>query len=322
MAQTTSRLTYIGGSDIVALMGQESNDEYADWTSVWNRFRHQTHVELDSGQLDRGNAIEPYIEAYVRNHIDPTINSIENFERFDIENDFEDLRFDEEGDHLGNPFNVTLQDRAQIFAQDKLQPYLCGHVDGIGDEIVHEMKAPKMSNIDRLINYGYSKKYIIQAQFYMMITGRRLGMIHIWDYDNWEPIIIKIKRNEDLHEKMRWVTKRFWQALQDGDAECPDLHVQLKMGYVHNFDMEDLEQELSKLVEAREEKKRWTAIEKKLKPPIMAAVQDMWQPGEKKVQFTTATHKVTASESVRNGNPVVTLTVKENDIKQKVKTTN
>lgn len=328
-SHTTSRLEYIGGSDIVALMGFQSNDEYSDWTHVWNRFRHKVTIDLDNGQLDRGNAIEPYIEAYIREHIDPTINSFENFEQFDIENDLDYVGFRDRpakvfagdgirGDHLGNPFNLQLGERAQIFAQDKKQPYLCGHVDGIGKDIVHEMKAPKMSNIARMQGEGFKLAYIIQCQFYMMITGKRKGMIHVWDYDNWKPITLEIKRDEELHEQMRIVTKRFWEAVQNGDDEFPAPVLQRRMGYTHMYDHSELDVELAKLYNAREEKKRWDKEEKALKPGIMSAVRSIWQPDSRQCKFTTRLFKITASESFRGDTLVTRLTIKQNDIKKKV----
>ena len=318
--EKTSRLNYIGGSDIVKLMGVS---EHGNWTDVWKRFMYQENIPLDPEEkrdLLRGLAIEPHIEAYIRKHVDPTINDREQFERFDIENDIDDIFWNDlDG---GNPWNGTTTEtnggaRTQIFAQDRHQPYLRGHIDGVGERI-WEFKAPSLSNIQYMNDYGVKEEYIVQCQFYMMITGHTRGAVVVWDYNNWEPSILHIRKSDHMHEQMRLITRRFWEALESG--EPPSLRYQRKMGYLHLYEHDELDDELLTFYETREARKVLEKKEAEMKPRILTAVNAVWAEDEKTCQFITTNHKVRATRTNRGETQYVTLTVGTNEIKEKVPT--
>lgn len=312
--QETSRLTYIGGSDIVKILGVS---ESGDWTDVWKRLKYNEETKLDEEEhrdLLRGKVIEPHIEGYVREHLDPSINAPVHFERYDTENDFDDL-FWNEFDH-GNPWNGSIGEtnggtRTQIFARDTMQEYLGGHIDGVGDEMIWEMKAPRTYNVEYMNTYGVDKAYIAQCQFYMMITGKPRGAIAIWDYNSWTPNVLYIKRDEHMQRVMRTLTRNLWESLENDTV--PDLTWQRKMGFMHIYDMEEIDGVVEEFVTVREARKLYEDREKALKPHIMTAVHSVWPDDEKSCQFLTKNHKVKATMALRGETPYVVLTANKNE---------
>lgn len=312
------RLKYIGGSDIVKLMGVS---EYGTWVDVWNRFKQGVEVPLDPEEkrdLLRGQVVEPECERYIRAYIDPTINDYNAFQAYCIENDPEELFWDP--DDGGNVFaGDKLNRRTQVFAQDRIQPYLCGHIDGVSDDCIYEMKAPRIHNIKRMDNEGVKREYLYQCQFYMMITGKPRGVVAIWDYDSWTPMLFPVRRDPDIQREMRAVTRNFWEALES-DLEMPDLHWQRKMGYEHVYDHEELDTIIGAFVDARAQRSKMEDSEATLKPMIMTAVNEIWQEGEKTCQFLTSGYHVRATKAIRGETEYVTLTCKSNDVKAKIPT--
>lgn len=285
------RGSYIGGTDIVKLLGVT---EFGNWTDVWKRFVYNEFVEIDPEEkrdLLRGKFLEPHIERYLRENIDPEINSEQVLSDFEIDED-------------------------QPFATDIHQPYLRGHIDGISHDTVYEYKAPRTYNLDRMNNYGVREDYIAQCQFYMMITGRPRGAVVLWDYDEWKANIIPVRRDEHIQSQMRAVTRHFWECVQSG--ETPNLIYQRKMSYLHLYDHDELDKEAAEMEAAREERKRLESVEKGIKPRLMSAINAVWQDGEKTCQFTTRAHTLRATRSMRGETEYVTLTVKANEIKKSV----
>lgn len=312
--QETDRTTYIGGSDIVQIMGAS---EYGTWADVYKRLVHKIHIDLDPEEkrdLLRGQTIEPVIESYCREHIDPTVNGAEQFERYDTENRFEDLYWNE--DDGGNSWNAQARARTQIFARDRMQDYLGGHIDGVGINCIHEFKAPRTHNIDRMSTYGVKPEYVVQCQFYMMITGIPYGMIHVWDYDSWEPLIFNLRRDQRLHDEMRALTRVLWESAEA--AEPPAPVYQKRMGFHHLYDQEELDADLEAFLSARDARKEAEKIEKMIRPRLMSAAEAVWPDGEKTVQFMTVNHHLRATRTKRGETEYVNLTVKQNEIAEKV----
>lgn len=324
MSLTTDRTTYIGGSDIVAIMGLDSDYDYANWTAVWNKFTQKIQVDFDEerGDIVRGNVLEPFIERWIRDSgFDPTINDDEMFLQFDTENDINDVSWDPKHDG-GNPWNTKHNCRTQIFVRDSghQYEYLGGHVDGIGHSIIHEMKAPRIHNIEYMQTYGVKWQYIVQVQFYMMLTNRTTGWIHVWDYDSWEPMSFKVYADQDLWTRMRSTCEYFWGCVQQN--ELPSIEWQAKMGYTHLFTNEELNEVIKEVYEAREMKKAGDALERKLKPKLMGAVRAIWQDDQPKVQLSTSDWLVKGSEYKRGDSLVTRITIKENEIKGKIESIN
>ncbi len=178
------------------------------------------------------------------------------------------------------------------------------------------MKAPALHNIEYMQTYGCKWHYIVQLQFYMMLTNRTLGYVHVWDYDTWEPISYKVYADTDLWTRMRSTCEYFWKCVEQ--QELPSVEWQVKMGYTHLFNNEELNEIIKEVHEARETKKKASALEKKLKPKLMGAVRSIWQEGQSKVQFSTSDWLVKGSEYMRGESLVTRLTLKENEIKAKV----
>lgn len=198
------RYNRIGSADAAAVLGK---NPYQTRLDIWRKKVEKIDLNLDDNtHILRGNYIEPEIERWVRDNLDPTVNSKENFKRH----------------HHGTP------DEHQISLKHHKYDYITGHLDGIGDNIVWEFKAPAMRNYEYHVSdleegwstwydierHGVSMAWILQVHHGLMITGLEYGCLAIWNYDEWRPFIYKIRRDEDLYEKMEDEYVEFWHYVQ------------------------------------------------------------------------------------------------------------
>ena len=193
ISSSVNRNKYIGGSDAGALYGR---NKYRTILDVYETKRNDLSTELEpNGHIRRGNFMEPTIEEWVKEHLDPGLNSGEYFEQFDA--------------RPGEGY--------QIMLFDDEQPYLGGHPDGIGDMGLWEFKAPTMYTVDRIKRNGPPKRYLAQIHHYLLITGLDMGRLAVWDYNSWEPVIYMVPARPKAYEQMRKDYADFWQRVQDGN---------------------------------------------------------------------------------------------------------
>lgn len=214
-----NRQKYLGGYDAGCILGvNEYRLPYAVWEEKTGRF---VRGEIDNHHIRRGNELEPTVERYVREHIDPTMNDADAFARFDAEGK--------------DPAKATTGTDLQIMLRDEVQPFVGGHPDGVGAEILHEFKCPAVRKVDwikegtdpRLIGTkaapydldtiykcGLPKTWIYQVQHYLMVTGLPLAMIHVWDPDIWRPVTYPIKPSPALHQRLRDEYEVFWDCVE------------------------------------------------------------------------------------------------------------
>lgn len=203
------RSKYIGGSDAGALMG---GHEYKSVRDVWEKLRGRKDTDLSGNRhIVRGNKMEPLIEEWILENLDPTLNSEGIYELFDA------------GDESD-----------QIFLQDPENEFIGGHPDGIGwgdpttkNVVVYEIKAPTSGSLDRIKRHGIHARYYWQVMHYMMIVNRteyeaKRAVMVIWDYDNWKPLFVNVWFNAEKAEELF--------------QRCKDMNFAAEAGFIPEFD--------------------------------------------------------------------------------------
>lgn len=248
------RTSYIGGSDAAAILGTH---QYRTRRAVWETKRGVVaDLDLDNNpHVLRGTTIEPLIEKYIRDNIDPTIND-----------DAAWLKHNYGGAERRIPVRdpeqqIMLMD-SQLHPATGL-PFIGGHPDGIGSSgILYEMKAPTSYKLDRIIREGLPSEWVMQVQHYLMIAKLREARMVIWNFDSWTPIVMPVYADFDLHEIMRAAYEEFWQSVVDGtdpvdgtDAIDHQVHIlddqdierllrEYKIHYNRRYQSEDKQKEL------------------------------------------------------------------------------
>jgi hypothetical protein len=197
------RSQYIGGSDAAALMG---DNKYKTVLSVWERLRGKEQPAFESRHIDRGNDLEPLIEDWIKENVDPGLNSEEMYARYDAADD----------------------GSGQILLQDPEDERLAGHPDGIGpgdpftkDDVLREIKAPTSYAVEKIRKYGLPSRYKWQVQWYMHIANK-IGFIEraivcVWDCDEWgNPIQITVPYDAEKGEELEYRAKNLLFAAEVG----------------------------------------------------------------------------------------------------------
>jgi len=178
------RSEYIGGSDAAALIG---NNKYKTVRSVWERLRGKEQPPVTGGHIDRGNDLEPLIEEWIKENVEPDINSQAMYEVYDRGDD----------------------GSGQILLQHPEDPRLAGHPDGIGpgdaftdDNVLWEIKAPTSYSVEKIRRHGLPSRYKCQVQWYMHLASYvhqiDQAKVCVWDCDEWNnPIIISVPRDKE-----------------------------------------------------------------------------------------------------------------------------
>jgi hypothetical protein len=247
------RSSYIGGSDAAALVG---SNKYKTVLSVWERLRGEKQPEVSGGHIERGNDLEPYIEDWIRENRDPTINSKELVGRYDG------------GDESD-----------QIFLQHPEDERLAGHPDGIGEGSVlegsdklWEIKAPTSYAVENIRRHGLPSRYKWQVQWYMHLANQ-IGSIDealvcVWDCDEWNnPIIVSVPYNEKKGEELIGRARDLLFAAEMGEkpaaATFGEVAVQENAG-------EDMDRILREYQEVKSLEKTLKEERKRLKAQIVS----------------------------------------------------
>lgn len=199
------RASYIGGSAAATVLGKNDYEtRYALWRSKVLGIR----ADLDGNpHVQRGNLVEPLIEEYVRKYEDASVNSEENWRKHDY--------------GLGQRRFAARQDDAQIMLMHpepspvKGLPFIGGHPDGVGDDILWEFKCPTSYKLKRVIQTGIPENWYYQVQHYLMITKLPMGMLALWDCDRWEPYIVPVRPDPFLHAVMLDAYREFWTYVEN-----------------------------------------------------------------------------------------------------------
>ena len=174
------RRTYIGGTASSIILGY---DPYSNWADLFDYMTGRRDSDFDPTNLhlDRGNTMEPIVIDLLRQAHHLPINTPEHFAKFDNGG----------------------ADPNQIFLLEKRPLGLVGgHMDCMSDSTVFEIKCPAMRNLSMYASNGTPRKYFIQLQNYMRITGHKYGEVVLFDYDKWAVRRIKIEADPAIHAEM------------------------------------------------------------------------------------------------------------------------
>lgn len=204
-----TRNDYIGGSDAAAILCRH---DYRSRGGVWRMKRGETSdMDLSANRhVMRGNELEPMVERHIREHLDPSINSPENWKKHDA------------GVLAGRRI-PNADPGAQIMLMDPRphplsgRPYIGGHPDGVGDEILWEIKCPTSKKFGLMARYGVPNEWLDQVQHYLRMSGLQKGCIVIWSCDDWEPVLVWVDADVTLHEHMREDYEHFWGCVISGE---------------------------------------------------------------------------------------------------------
>lgn len=207
-----NRKTYIGGSDASAILGK---NEYQSILKTWRKKVGQELDDIDNHHIRRGIQMERLIENHCIKYVDPTINVDDMFKRFGTKEARGNLTAWKKTmlnqslwkKHIKRE---PIPDRPQISIRHPKFDYCGGHPDGLTATTVWEFKAPAPRNLTYIYRSGVSKTWIIQVQYYMWITGLQEGKIAIWDFDQWRPIIIRLRPNRQLIRAFEEYMPAFW----------------------------------------------------------------------------------------------------------------
>lgn len=287
------RRTYIGGADAAAILGL---NDYQTFMKTWRKKVGLESDDLDNKHIRRGNAMEPIIEQYAVEHFASDINSPEMFKRFGTPEAVERLKA---WMRMHPVAGMKMPDRPQITVRHRKYDFCGGHPDGLNGKRVWEFKAPAMRNFKFIDTQGVSMSWIIQVQYYMWITGLKEGWILVWNYDNWEPMIVRLKPNRRLHKQFEEVLPAFWFHVET-ETE-PNFH---GLPEIKDFiDTSELDKILHSYVQAVEQKYEATDQVDLLKTTIIAHME-----GAELAE--TENYSISAKEQTRFGTTFARLIVK------------
>jgi len=206
------RRKYIGGGDACALLGLN------DYDSVLKLFRKKIGEELDDPEnfhMERGNIIEPIVEQWVKENADGSVNGRRHYEEWcpEILPKYDRAALERESGIDSRP--------PQIAVVHPDMPYVGGHPDGVGDETIWEFKAPAPRSLGYILKEGVNKCWMYQVQHYLFCTGKPKGVIAVWDFDKWEPILFPVTPNAYIHDHFAKVYPYFWHHVKMGIPPAP-----------------------------------------------------------------------------------------------------
>ena len=259
-----TRNSYLGGADAAAVLGRHL---YRSRLAVWLAKRGKSaDTDLsENPHVQRGNFLESYVETYIREKMDPTINNDAAWAKYDAKQRAERRIPERSPDaqimllDTNNPHPITGK------------PYVGGHPDGIGDEILYEIKCPTTRKVDRIVREGAPAEWLFQVQHYLRLTGLALGKMVIWNADDWAPYVIDVHADLDLHEIMREEYETFWNHVANGTEPTDGSKAQDHQVHV-NTDPE-IEKHLREYKEAYNGRYEFENVQKRVRAQLLTAAQ-------------------------------------------------
>lgn len=206
------RSEYIGGGDAGAVLGRN------DYDSILKVYNKKVGLDLDDPpnyHMERGIAIEPHMEKYIREHHDRWMNTREAYVAY--------------SPHVLEDYDRAIENGEYPPQLEIVHPdydFVAAHPDGIG-RYVWEMKAPAPRNFDRITKFGVSDSWQVQTQHSIWIEWAirrqkkpgckpKHGRIAVWDFDNWRPWILKVRPSRRMFAAFERTYPAFWFHVQFG----------------------------------------------------------------------------------------------------------
>lgn len=199
------RSSYIGGADAAAILGK---NPFQTILKVWRKKIGIEFDDLDNHHIRRGNTMESIIEDYCVQNLDQSINTTAMFKKFGKRG-----AYDRHLEYIRDP-RTNGGIPPQITIMHDVHDFCGGHPDGLTDTTVWEFKAPAMRNFKYIDSNGVSETWILQVQYYMWITGLKEAKICVWDYDEWRPLIVRVRPNRAVYSAFEEFLPAFWFFVQ------------------------------------------------------------------------------------------------------------
>lgn len=289
------RTDYIGGADAGTLLGRN------DYNNIKKAWRKKLGRELDdpaNKHMARGIATEPYIHDHIVTHVDPTCNAPELRKKYSTPESYDEwVTWNENGRQGVEP---------QIFMLSPVMPFVGGHPDGVGKKVLWEYKAPAPRTFERIIKFGVDESWITQDQHYQWIAaqfhGNKIteGRLAIWDFNEWAPIIIRVKPDLKLWREFDRIYPAFWFHVETKTEPAIEGYTEA-IDFVPDGLMDDI---LADYIKSTEDRYSSETTQKQLRSIILT-----YMDGRAKLE--TENHSVSASRQSRYNTEFVRLVVKQ-----------
>lgn len=134
--------------------------------------------DIESPDMERGKKMEPIVIEWLREHVDSTIQTVPTIQHPEYE-------------------------------------WLTGSPDCVGDSGIYEIKCPRMTNVNAIIDEGIKETYFYQCQHYRLIAPLPTTVV-VWNYDEWKPYMFEVAPDYVLQAKMMEYYKSFWKCKELG----------------------------------------------------------------------------------------------------------
>jgi hypothetical protein len=206
------RRLYIGSSDAAPVMGHG----YLTPKQLLRYKRGEYNKPpILLRDIHRGNTMEPIVVDMIKEEHDSSVNTPRIYEKYDARPDQK----------------MEGRDEKQIFLEDAEHPYIGGHPDALGDEILWEIKCPRQSKVARIADDGFEFPTLhsvlksgiptywwCQVQHLMMISGHEVAKIAVFDYDQWDIIIYDVEPAPQFQRELRKRYEILWSAVHADTA--------------------------------------------------------------------------------------------------------
>lgn len=171
-AYLTERQTRIGGADAAAILGI---NPYQTRYDCWHRkvcdVSELEDISLGNGHIARGVVLEQVVFDMIKHGVK----------------------------NLYGPIDPTVEEGV-LMAHPEYE-YITGTPDAVGADRIWEIKCPTTYSFERMKKEGLHDYWVVQAQHYALVTGKPVTFA-VLDYDAWEPFIVDITPDPELHKLM------------------------------------------------------------------------------------------------------------------------
>jgi putative phage-type endonuclease len=235
------RRSYIGGSEIAAVMGLDK------WKTPLDIFRLKTGLDepfMGNKHTERGNRLESIAA---------------------------ELYTEQTG--------KKLQRRNQAYAHPA-HPFIVGHIDRVivGEKSLAEIKCPSIAAFRKYQREGLPEAMVIQMQVYLGLTGYKQGVWLIFCADAWDMAILPVEFDDYLYNVAISCAADFWNnhvlTGTPPSDETADCEVQKHGGNVTVRDDEPFIAKASTLREAIQLKSDAEELFETAKKDFLTVVED------------------------------------------------
>jgi len=281
MSNLGDRTKYIGGSDVGAILGMNN---YCTRKELWEEKTGRKKPFEGNAVTDLGTYLEDYVAKL----------------------------YEEKCRCRVVQRHIEIKDDACPYMQAHIDREVQNHPqhDTVG---VLEIKALGRYTYKKSIQNGLPAMYLLQLQYYLMLTGREWGVFAILNRDTGEMFDFEVKPSEKIQQKIYDAVKEFWECVKE-DVEPPVLKENSKPDVIQPSDNEYTESDNIELLraiqdynEAKQEKDIAANKMKEAKITISKLVKEneKVQAGDTKVYWTQRNYAKVDKKGLREDYPKI-----------------